>query len=147
MNSAAARSSGASLLLRLGVGAVFFIAGLEKLARGTQATTAYFASLNVPFPELTAPLISWFELIGGALLLVGLATVPVAALFLAEMLYVLLWVRIAEATRAFSLIDSFLAIRLELLLALAAAALVFLGAGRWSLDAAGRRFFSRRSTT
>ena len=134
----------ASLLLRLGVGTVFLFAGLEKVARGTEFTTAYFSSLGVPLPELMAPVISWFELIGGACLLLGLATLLFAVLFALEMLFVILFIRLPEASTAFSLVDAFLTVRLEMLLVLAATAIALLGSGRWSMDFLIRRRLSGR---
>jgi len=127
-------SSAASLLLRLGIGATFIVAGLEKVVRGAQATAAYFASLGMPLPEVSAPLVSWFELIGGVLLVLGGATVVVSMLFALEMLFVIVFVRIADAAQAFSLVDAFVAVRLEVLLALGATAIAVLGSGAWSID-------------
>ncbi len=143
MTTSGVQTSVASLLLRLGVGTTFVFAGLEKVARGPEATAEYFSSLGVPLPDLAAPIISWFELIGGLMLLLGLATVPLACLFAAEMIFVLLLVRLPQATVAFSVVDSFLAVRLEVLLAAAAGALAMLGPGTWSLDGAFRRRLSR----
>ncbi|HYQ27510.1 MAG TPA: DoxX family protein, partial [Polyangiaceae bacterium] len=36
--------------------------------------TAYFAELGIPFPGVQAPMVSFIELIGGALLVLGLAS-------------------------------------------------------------------------
>jgi len=138
--------SAAALMLRLGVGTTFFFSGLEKVVRGPEFTAAYFSSLGVPLPEIAAPLISWFELIGGACLLLGLATIPFAILFALEMVYVILFIRLPEASRTFSVVDAFVAVRLEMLLAVAATSIALLGPGRWSLDRlVGYRMLRRRS--
>jgi putative oxidoreductase len=36
--------------------------------------TAYFSELGIPFPGIQAPMVSFIELIGGALLVIGLAS-------------------------------------------------------------------------
>jgi putative oxidoreductase len=124
----------ASLLLRLGVGATFFFAGLEKVARGPAYDAAYFGSLGVPLPDVTGPLVSWFELVGGVCLVVGALAAVIAVLFAVEMLFVIGFVRLAEASLAFSVVDAFSALRLEVLLALASTAIALLGPGRWSVE-------------
>jgi putative oxidoreductase len=125
----------AAVLLRLGVGATFLVAGLEKVVRGPTFTTDYFASLNIPFPGVVGPLIGWFELVAGLCLLIGIGTTVIAALLAIEMLVAILVARLPEAAQAFSVVDAFVAVRLEVVLALAAASLALLGAGRWSVDA------------
>ena len=48
--------------------------------------TAFFASLNIPFPGINAPLISRLEFLGGILLMLGLFSRPVAFLMTCNML-------------------------------------------------------------
>jgi putative oxidoreductase len=36
--------------------------------------TAYFSELGIPFPGIQAPMVSFIELVGGALLVIGLAS-------------------------------------------------------------------------
>lgn len=61
------------LLARLTVGVVFFQSGLGKL-NNLERVTGFFASLGLPAPAFQAALVGWTELIGGALLIIGLAT-------------------------------------------------------------------------
>ena len=55
---------------------------LHSLAR----ITAYFTSLNIPFPSLNAPFVSALEFAGGILLMVGLFSRPIALLLAGDML-------------------------------------------------------------
>jgi putative oxidoreductase len=135
----------ASLLLRFGVGVTFLMAGLEKVVRGPGYTVGYFSSLGIPLPELVGPTIAWFELVAGILVLVGAATTLAGALLTIEMLVALLLVRLPEAARAFSVVDAFVAVRLEVLLALAALALALLGPGQWSIDVVLSKWRRRRN--
>lgn len=48
--------------------------------------TAFFASLNIPFPGINAPFISTLEFLGGILLMLGLFSRPVAFLMTCNML-------------------------------------------------------------
>lgn len=61
------------LLARLVVGVTFMMAGFGKLQHLSQVTE-YFASLGIPAPELLTPIVSGWEFIGGAMLILGLVT-------------------------------------------------------------------------
>ena len=68
------------LLARVACGAVFVASGWGKLHNLPQIVD-FFRSLGIPAPELQAPFVATVELIGGMLLLAGLAS-RVAAVFL-----------------------------------------------------------------
>jgi putative oxidoreductase len=88
----------APLLVRLVVGIAFFFDGKGKLAH-LDNVTKYFTSLHIPAPHANAVFVSVVELVGGALLVVGLAT-RVAALFLIGTMAVALWTAILPGLRA-----------------------------------------------
>ena len=123
------------LLLRIGVGMVFLFAGLQKVLPGTAATVDYFTRLGIPWPDLLGPFVSYLELFGASLLLVGLLTRLLAALFISEMVVAILVERLPIAARADSVADAVVVLRLELLIILVASSLLLTGGGRWSLDA------------
>jgi uncharacterized membrane protein YphA (DoxX/SURF4 family) len=50
-----------------------------------------FTKLGIPFPHFTATFIGGLEIVGGLLLLAGLATRLIAIPFVAEMLVAILW--------------------------------------------------------
>ena len=61
------------LLLRLSVGAMFFLAGRGKLMH-LDRTTEFFAGLGIPFPHLNAIMAASTECFGGLLIVMGLLT-------------------------------------------------------------------------
>jgi len=61
------------LLIRVSVGFMFLTGALKKLG-ALDAFTQMFSHLGVPLPSLAAPAVAWVELIGGAALMLGLAT-------------------------------------------------------------------------
>jgi putative oxidoreductase len=61
--------------------------------------TGFFASLNIPFPGVTAPFVSMLELVGGILLILGLFSRPIAVLLVCNM-FVAYWTADREALSA-----------------------------------------------
>ncbi|MBG0830588.1 DoxX family protein [Planomonospora sp. ID67723] len=119
----------AALAARLGVGGIFFANGWSKLKAGLDATGDQFATLGAPVPELWAGTTMLMELLGGALLVAGLA-VPVCGLLLfAEALAVF---AIANGDRGLPLTGG----EISLVVALGAASIMLAvnGAGRLSVD-------------
>lgn len=117
-------------VLRAMVGLTFLLYGGQKLfVLGIGGVTEYFGGLGVPAAPLAAVCISVFELVGGAALLLGLFTRPIAALFAAEMLVAIPLVHLANG---FFVADGGYG---HALLTLAAGAtLALAGAGAPSLD-------------
>jgi putative oxidoreductase len=72
------------LVARVTLGVLFVSTGWGKV-HSLAKVTAYFAELGIPFPSIQAPMVSFIELIGGALLLVGLASRIAAAPLMASM--------------------------------------------------------------
>jgi putative oxidoreductase len=119
----------ASLAARLGVGGIFFANGWHKLQFGLNATGEQFAKMGASAPEMWAATTMLIELIGGALLVAGLA-VPACGLIL-----------FAEALAVFVLVSGDTGLPLtggdvNLIVALGAASvlLAVVGAGRLSVD-------------
>jgi putative oxidoreductase len=79
-------------VVRLMTGLVFAIHGYQKFAGGIDGVTAFFTKAAIPFPGLMAPFIAILELVGGILLILGVATRVVACLFAVEMLVTTFWV-------------------------------------------------------
>ena len=67
------------VLIRVVLGAIFFAHGLSKFQGGLENTAGFFSSLGLP--GFSAYLVAGIELIGGALIIIGLATRIIAALF------------------------------------------------------------------
>ena len=73
------------LVLRLVWGGQFFMTGLGKLQNHARVTE-FFTSLGIPAPGLNAWFIGGLEMAGGALLLLGLFSRPIALLLTGNML-------------------------------------------------------------
>ncbi|GII87184.1 hypothetical protein Ssi03_51740 [Sphaerisporangium siamense] len=119
----------AALAARLGVGGIFFANGWHKLEFGLTATSDQFAKMGAPGPGVWAAATMLIELLGGALLVAGLA-VPACGLIL-----------FAEALAVFALVSGDTGLPLtggdvNLVVALGAASvlLAVVGAGRVSVD-------------
>lgn len=131
------------LILRLVVGAVFIAHGAQKLfVFGLPGVAKGFEGMGVPMPGVTAPLVAGVELLGGLALVFGLLT-RLASLGLAiDMLGAILLVHLKGGF--------FMPTGYEFALTLlgASLALMFTGAGAYSLDAviAGRRAGGTRNS-
>jgi putative oxidoreductase len=86
------------LVVRLYWGLQFAQTGWGKL-HNLAKITAFFASLNIPFPGLSAPLVSALEFVGGILLMLGLFSRPIAFLLACNM-FVAYWTADREALSA-----------------------------------------------
>jgi putative oxidoreductase len=125
------------LVARVLLGVVLIAHGWQKFAAyGLGGTAGSFAQMGVPLPAVSAVFAAVVELVGGAALLLGAATVVAGALVVLDMLGAFLLVHIGNGV--FVTDGGF-----ELVWAIAAAALVLVavGPGRFSVDAAlaGRR--------
>ena len=131
------------LAVRLSVGIEFFGSGLGKLGK-LPGFIQYFRTLGVPFPELQAPFVASVEFIGGALIVVGLATRPAALVLCGVMTVAIVSAAAPEhhitATWR-GLLEFFYLPEWCLLLLLGW--LMFAGPGRASLDACIRRSIQR----
>jgi len=72
----------ANALIRIIVAIVFLNEGVLKFLDPATYGAGRFASIGIPFPELTGPFVAGVETLGGLLLLVGLLTRPSALVLL-----------------------------------------------------------------
>ncbi len=124
-------ASAGLLVLRVVVGVIAIAHGWQKIwTNGLEGTTQGFAGMGVPLPQLAAPLVAWTEVIGGALLIVGLAARFAGAAIGVAMLV---------ATVLVHLPGGFFAaeggIEFTLLLTAASFAIALTGSGALSVDA------------
>ncbi|SEG67439.1 putative oxidoreductase [Bryocella elongata] len=120
------------LAVRLYWGFQFAQTGWGKL-HNLAKITAFFTSLNIPFPAINAPAVSTLEFVGGILLMLGLASRPVAFLLACNML-VAYWTADHEAlTSVFSDPGKFYVADPYTFLFASLMVLIF-GAGFFSLD-------------
>ena len=132
MTNTTAPSSSASLgllVLRVVVGLIFVAHGAQKIFEYTlPGTIGSFADMGVPLPEIAAPFVAFVELIGGALLALGLFTRPVGILLAIDMIVAIVAVHLPAGLWVGEGGYEFVAV-----LGVAALALAFTGAGRFSI--------------
>src|SRR5580700_9207218 len=137
------------LILRLMAGGVFFWEGLLKFVYVNQGV-GRFTKLGIPYPAYSANFIGGLEILGGLLLLSGLATRIISIPFIVEMIVAILSTKISIylGTSPLPLPPApprigFWAVlreaRSEYAQALVVAFLLINGPERWSLDALFRR--------
>jgi putative oxidoreductase len=114
----------AILLLRLGVGVVFIVAGWGKLT-GIEGTIGFFGNIGIPAPMIMAWVVALVEFIGGIMVLTGLY-IRIPALLLAIVMLV--------AILTTKLDGPFGPMRLDLMLMLMALSLALLNSGKYSVD-------------
>lgn len=137
MNSRSA--SYGPLAIRIGIGVVYFVHGIGKLAAvgpaaaGIGGTTGFFASLGIPAPGLFAWVVALVETFGGLAILLGVLTRYAAALVAIDALVATV---IYHAPNGFVVTGN--GLEFTLVNFFAALALVFLGAGAFSLERALR---------
>ena len=123
------------LLFRLEWGYQFYATGQGKLDKHAQVVE-FFSSLNIPFPDANAWFVGGVETVGGALLLLGLATRPVGLILTVNMIVAYLAVDEDQA-KVLNILyepDKFLQADPFFFLLTSALVLAF-GAGIFSIDA------------
>ena len=114
-------------VLRVAVATIFIRHGYQKLfVFGFAGVTGAFTQMGVPLPGVMGPLVAILEFIGGIALLLGFLTRLVALGYLCDMLGAIFFVLMKNGFGKYEL---------EFLLCAASLALVFMGAGAFSIDA------------
>jgi putative oxidoreductase len=126
------------LLVRLILGVVLMFHGSQKLfgwfdGAGMEEFTKFLASLYIPMPETSAYLSAGTEFFGGALIVLGCLTRLVAIPVVVNMLVAVVTVHRYE----FAVKKD--GMEYALMLCVVALALIFMGAGRYSVDGCLRR--------
>lgn len=131
---AATRAPAVTLLIRLLVGAVFLSEGIQKFLFPGELGVGRFAKIGLPMPELLGPLVGWFEVVCGALVLAGLLTrlavLPLLAI-MAVALATTKWPMLADHGFWYMAHES----RTDWSMTLGSLYLLIAGAGPWSVDA------------
>jgi putative oxidoreductase len=125
-----------ALLARLSVGAAFAATGWGKL-HNLPAVTEFFTELGIPAPGFHAVFVSSVELVGGGLLVVGLASRLAAIPLIVTMIVALVTAKAADIASFFDLFGT-----IEFTYAALLAWIAISGPGSVSLD----RLLGRRST-
>jgi len=136
------RASGAILLIRLYVGAIFVLEGVLKFVRPDALGPGRFAKIGIPAADLLANFDGVLEIVCGLLLLAGLftrlATLPMIADMLGAILLTkvpLLWSSAALYPKEGGIWDFLHEARLEFAMLCGCVYLLIVGAGAYSADA------------
>ena len=120
----------AALVLRIVLGAVFIAHGYQKVfGMGVLNVAGFFDTLGVPMAGIAGPFIAYLGLLGGVAILLGGFTRVIALLLACDMLGAIILVHAKGgffAPKGIELVFGIFGM---------AIALVFLGAGAYSIDA------------
>lgn len=116
----------APLILRIGVGLIFIVAGYGKLT-GIDGTISFFGNIGIPMAGVMAWIVAIVEFVGGIMVLAGFRMSYANILLAIIMLVAILTTKLGSD-------DMFRAMRLDLMLMLANLALLTLGSGKLSVD-------------
>ncbi len=131
------------LLVRLYWGCQFVGTGWGKV-HNLEKVTSFFTDLGIPAPALNAAFVSGLELVGGALLVIGLASRPIAFLMTINMLVAYVTADREALLSVFSDPGKFYGATPYTFLFAALLVLIF-GPGRFSVDALLAKQWSARA--
>ncbi len=121
----------APLILRVALGMIFTYHGYMKVAvMGMPQVTGFMESLGLPLPALMAFLVSYGELVGGILLILGLFTYWVSLMDIVIATVALLFVHI---TKGFAVSEG--GYEFIMLILAGSISMFITGPGKYSLDA------------
>jgi uncharacterized membrane protein YphA (DoxX/SURF4 family) len=133
------RAPAATVLVRFIVGGVFLSEGIQKFLFPDALGVGRFTQIGIPAPGVMAPFVGMVEVVGGTLVLLGLATRLAAVPLVIDIL-----VAIGSTKIPILLSKGFWAMaheaRTDWSMLLGALFLLMAGAGPWSLDG----YFTRR---
>jgi len=126
------------LVLRLGLGVVFFAHGWPKLnpngpMKGIPGVAGFFKQAGIPLPTFYAWVVALLETAGAVLLILGLGTRILAIGYIIDMIVATRSVRIGMGKSPFSG-GGGVGWEFEFILGVGALALLFTGAGSLALD-------------
>jgi putative oxidoreductase len=114
-------------VVRLMTGLILVIAGTQKWAAGIGGFINFVNQLGIPAPQVIGPVIATGEVVGGLLVLFGLAARWVSIWFICEFLVTSLYVKLGRGA-------GWDAARIDLMMLVANVMLVLAGAGTLALD-------------
>lgn len=124
----------ATILVRLAVGCVFLSEGIQKFLYPTELGVGRFVKIGLPYPHLLAPFTGTFEVVCGALVILGLFT-----RFAAIPLIIVISVAIVTTKFPMLSANGFWSMaheaRVDFAMLLSSLFLLIVGAGRLSVDA------------
>jgi putative oxidoreductase len=126
-------NSNTTILIRLMVGAVFFSEGIQKFLFPLANGSGRFEKIGLPMPEILGPFVGTFELICGALILIGLIT-RTAAIPLIIIMITAIWTTKVTLLNDQGFWEMAHAARTDWAMLLGGVYLLIRGGGAWSFD-------------
>ena len=114
-------------VVRLMMGLILLVAGIQKWAAGIGNFINFVTQLGMPLPQVVGPVMATGEIIGGLLLLLGFGARWVAVWFVCEFLVTSLYVKLGRGAGWDNA-------RIDLMLLAGAAMLLIGGSGALALD-------------
>ena len=151
---------GSAVLIRLLVGLVFLVEGVQKFLFPAELGVGRFTRIGIPYPEIMAPFVGGAEIVCGALIILGLLTrvgalvmlINISVAIVSTKLPILLGHPVGPFSLAklarYGFWSAIHEARTDLCMWLGSLFLIIVGAGVFSLDARlARRPVSRRKGT
>lgn len=126
-------NAGSTLLIRLSVGAVFLSEGIQKFLFPALRGAGRFERIGLPAPEFLGSFVGGFEMLGGAMVLLGLFT-RLASLPLLIIMLVAIYTTKGTVLAEEGFWPMLHGSRTDWAMLLGSLFLMRKGGGRWSLD-------------
>ena len=120
------------LLIRVILGYVFLVAGLQKFIFPDAMGPGRFMDMGFPIPVFTAYFVGFFEALGGLLILIGLASRLAAIPIAITMVVAIITTKFPQFSDGFWTFAH--AARLDISMLLASIFVIYNGSGKYSLD-------------
>ncbi len=120
------------LLIRLILGYVFLVAGLQKFIFPDDMGPGRFIEMGFPVPEFTAYFVGFFETLGGFLILIGLASRLAAIPLAFTMVVAIITTKFPQFSDGFWTFAH--AARLDISMLLTSIFVIYNGSGKYSVD-------------
>ncbi len=120
------------LLIRLILGYVFLVAGLQKFIFPDDMGPGRFIEMGFPMPEFTAYFVGFFETLGGFLILIGLVSRLAAIPLAITMIVAIITTKFPQFSDGFWTFAH--AARLDISMLLVSIFVIFNGSGGYSVD-------------
>jgi uncharacterized membrane protein YphA (DoxX/SURF4 family) len=144
---ASSKAPRAVLLIRLTVGGVFLVEGVQKFLFPDELGAGRFARIGIPYPEIMGPFVGGIETVFGAMLILGLLTrlaaipliVNISVAILSTKIPILLghgfWTFTLAKLPRYGFLSMMHEARTDLAMLLGGLFVLIVGAGPWSMDA------------
>jgi putative oxidoreductase len=141
------KAPAATILIRLMVGGIFFLEGVQKFLYPGDLGVGRFIKIGIPAPEVMAPFVGGAEIVCGMMLLAGLLTrlaaipllIDISVAILSTKIPILLgqafWMFTLPKLPRYGFLSMVHEARADFSMLLGLLFLLIVGAGKWSLDA------------